>query len=183
MFERVSTSLLLCGIVQVFDEQMFEWKVSDMSALQIQPEPILGTEAPKRPHLYVVPDLPQESFQSFDSGVESSARSGAMRSPKASATGLADTRSVGVIKAAAYFAVATLLAGIGAGVGVLFQPSVDPADTRVAAVQQGDSLWSIAGGLGISDRSVEDVVTDIRMLNGLETNAVVPGQMLTVPTK
>ncbi|WP_232217583.1 LysM peptidoglycan-binding domain-containing protein [Gleimia europaea] len=167
----------------MFDEQVFEWKVIDMSALQIQPEPALGREVPTRPRLYVVPDLPRASTRSSNDSAKSSARPVAKRSPKASATGLADTRSVGAIKTAAYVAVATLLAGIGAGVGVLFQTSVDPADTRIAAVQQGDSLWSIASGLGISDRSVEDVVTDIRMLNGLDANTVVPGQMLTVPTK
>lgn len=48
-------------------------------------------------------------------------------------------------------------------------------------VQDGDSLWSIAESLELSDASVPDVVSWIKARNGLDGSMLVAGQMLVVP--
>ncbi|MDO5033907.1 MAG: LysM peptidoglycan-binding domain-containing protein [Actinomycetaceae bacterium] len=154
-----------------------------MSALQIQPM-LWETEAPRKSHLYVVPDVPGPS--ATYEGVrrpKSSAGSASMRSPKAGTAGLADTSFTKAGKALAFVSALTLLTAGGVALGTIFQPAVDVENTRIASVQAGDSLWSIAERLEIEDRSLEDVVTDIRVLNQLDSAVLTPGQILTVPTK
>lgn len=148
-----------------------------MSALQVQPLP--HDEATSKPPLYVVPDLPETVSAR---ATQSSARPSVSRSPK-SAEGLADTSGVSVGRAVAYVTALALASGVAAGIGVIVQPSVDTANTRVASVQAGDSLWSIAGGLDITGRNIDEVVYDIRELNQLDSNTLTPGQTLVVPTK
>ena len=163
-----------------------------MSALQIQPEPIFEAKAREgRPsHLYVVPDLdngkldgakgmPAKNVRTRNvERSQTSAKSAAMQTPKAKA-GLAD-----VVRTAMTFIVAVVIMGaVGAGLGIIAQDMPDADATTLASVQAGDSLWSIAASLGIEDRSLEDVVFEIKSLNGLDSAVLSPGQILTVPTK
>lgn len=152
-----------------------------MSALQIQPLPsrMPAKGKPRASHLYVVPDLPEEPHAK---PTKTSARSALMRSPKAKAD-LADTRGSRILPIVG-FTTATLVAGmIGAGLGIAAADRPSAEDTTIASVQAGESLWSIAAGLENVDRPLEDVVSDIRYLNGLESDMLTPGQILTVPTK
>ena len=158
-----------------------------MSALKIQPAPVFEAKAKEaRPsHLYVVPDLEEQKVAPAR-GVrtrkversQTSAKSASLRTPKAKA-GLAEN-----LRSVITFVVAIVLMGaIGAGLGIIAQDTPDPEATTIASVLSGDSLWSIAASLGIEDRSLEDVVFDIKALNGLESAVLTPGQILTVPTK
>jgi LysM repeat protein len=59
------------------------------------------------------------------------------------------------------------------------QLSVTP--TLTVTVQQGQSLWAIAGTVA-PERDPRDVVADIVQLNNLDGGAVNPGQQLFVPS-
>ncbi|MGY2003973.1 LysM peptidoglycan-binding domain-containing protein [Blastococcus sp. SYSU DS1024] len=52
--------------------------------------------------------------------------------------------------------------------------------TTKVIVEPGDTLWSIAGAAA-DGRDVRDVVVDIQRLNGLDTAAITPGQVLVLP--
>ncbi|MGY1723590.1 LysM peptidoglycan-binding domain-containing protein [Blastococcus sp. SYSU DS0533] len=52
--------------------------------------------------------------------------------------------------------------------------------TAKVIVEPGDTLWSIAGAVA-GERDVRDVVVDIRQMNGLESAAITPGQVLVLP--
>jgi hypothetical protein len=53
--------------------------------------------------------------------------------------------------------------------------------TVTVTVQQGESLWAIAGNVA-PERDPRDVVADIVQLNNLTGGAVSPGQQLFVPS-
>jgi nucleoid-associated protein YgaU len=56
-----------------------------------------------------------------------------------------------------------------------------PVTTRTVVVEQGDSLWLIAGRAApMTDP--REVVTRIRELNGMRSNLIQPGQVLLVPS-
>lgn len=76
-----------------------------------------------------------------------------------------------------------LAIGIGGFGGWLAQPEPYAGETTVTAVAPGQSLWSIAAGLDIEGRSVDQVVNDIRDLNGLESSHLDVGQPLVVPSE
>lgn len=76
-----------------------------------------------------------------------------------------------------------LAAGIGGFGGWLAQPEPYTGDTTVTAVAPGQSLWSIAAGLDIEGRSVDQVVNDIRDLNGLDSSHLDVGQPLVIPAE
>jgi hypothetical protein len=52
--------------------------------------------------------------------------------------------------------------------------------TQTVVVEQGDSLWLIAGRTAPS-ADPREVVTRIRELNGMRSNLIQPGQVLLVP--
>ncbi|SDK65555.1 LysM domain-containing protein [Arthrobacter sp. ov407] len=54
--------------------------------------------------------------------------------------------------------------------------------TVSVTVQQGESLWAIAGSVA-PERDPRDVVADIVQLNNLDAAPVMPGQQLFVPSK
>lgn len=56
-----------------------------------------------------------------------------------------------------------------------------PVSTRTVVVEQGDSLWLIAGRAA-PDADPREVVTRIRELNGMRSNLIHPGQALLVPS-
>jgi len=56
-----------------------------------------------------------------------------------------------------------------------------PVTTRTVVVEQGDSLWLIAGRTA-PDADPREVVTRIRELNGMRSNLIHPGQALLVPS-
>ncbi|HYO20627.1 MAG TPA: LysM peptidoglycan-binding domain-containing protein [Dermatophilaceae bacterium] len=56
-----------------------------------------------------------------------------------------------------------------------------PVSTRTVVVEQGDSLWLIAGRTA-PDADPREVVTRIRELNGMRSNLIQPGQALLVPS-
>jgi nucleoid-associated protein YgaU len=53
--------------------------------------------------------------------------------------------------------------------------------TQTVVVEQGDSLWLIAGRTAPS-ADPREVVTRIRELNGMRSNLIQPGQVLLVPS-
>ena len=57
-----------------------------------------------------------------------------------------------------------------------------PADVESVTVTSGETLWSIAAELTSPGSDVRDVMSQIVALNGLESEALVAGQQLTVPT-
>ncbi|WP_236830120.1 LysM peptidoglycan-binding domain-containing protein [Blastococcus sp. KM273128] len=81
--------------------------------------------------------------------------------------------------------VAVLLLGLGAAAlgGALLgedEPGLALMGTTKVIVEPGDTLWSIAGAAA-GGRDVRDVIVDIRRLNGLESAAIDPGQVLMLP--
>jgi nucleoid-associated protein YgaU len=56
-----------------------------------------------------------------------------------------------------------------------------PVMTQTVVVEQGDSLWVIAGRAAPAT-DPREVVTRIRELNGMRSNLIQPGQVLLVPT-
>jgi nucleoid-associated protein YgaU len=56
-----------------------------------------------------------------------------------------------------------------------------PVTTRTVVVEQGDSLWLIAGRAAPAT-DPREVVTRIRELNGMRSNLIQPGQVLLVPS-
>jgi hypothetical protein len=57
-----------------------------------------------------------------------------------------------------------------------------PVSTRTVVVEQGDSLWLIAGRTAPS-ADPREVVTRVRELNGMRSNLIQPGQVLLVPSQ
>lgn len=75
---------------------------------------------------------------------------------------------------------AALALGVGGvGLGTLLAPQAYSGPTSVHAVSAGESLWSIAQGVD-TERPLEEVVTDIESLNGVEGPLLV-GQRIEVP--
>ncbi|MCF2710872.1 LysM peptidoglycan-binding domain-containing protein [Schaalia hyovaginalis] len=64
---------------------------------------------------------------------------------------------------------------------MLLSPGTYSGPTAVHAVSSGESLWSIAQGVN-TDRPLEEVVTDIEALNGIEGGLVV-GDLIEVPIR
>jgi nucleoid-associated protein YgaU len=60
-------------------------------------------------------------------------------------------------------------------------PSAGTLATQSVVVEQGDSLWLIAGRTA-PDSDPREVVTRIRELNGMRSNLIQPGQVLLVPS-
>jgi nucleoid-associated protein YgaU len=56
-----------------------------------------------------------------------------------------------------------------------------PVITQEVVVEQGDSLWLIAGRTAPT-ADPREVVTRIRELNGMRSNLIQPGQVLLVPS-
>ncbi|MGB8022060.1 MAG: LysM peptidoglycan-binding domain-containing protein [Candidatus Nanopelagicales bacterium] len=54
------------------------------------------------------------------------------------------------------------------------------AASRHVVVEQGDSLWEIARQLS-PEADPRETVVKLRLLNGLESNLIHPGQVLLVP--
>ncbi|NEK86757.1 LysM peptidoglycan-binding domain-containing protein [Blastococcus saxobsidens] len=52
--------------------------------------------------------------------------------------------------------------------------------TSSVTVERGDTLWSIAGSVA-GERDVREVVDRIQELNGLDSAAIEPGQVLHLP--
>ena len=82
---------------------------------------------------------------------------------------------VWVLSAVAAFALAL-------GVGLALRPAAYSGSTWVHSVTAGESVWGLAASLELS-RPLEDVVEDIRSLNGLTTSALTPGQELLLPAQ
>jgi len=72
--------------------------------------------------------------------------------------------------------------GLGAGAGLLAQPDPYAGPTHVHSVAAGESLWGLADQVN-SQRPLEQVVLDIRTLNGLDGSDTVltPGTELVLP--
>jgi LysM repeat protein len=68
----------------------------------------------------------------------------------------------------------TVSAGHGA-------PGGDPEGWVEHVVVTGDTLWDIASAHTPSGGDVRRTVYDIRQVNGLQSAAIVPGQVLQVP--
>ncbi len=56
-----------------------------------------------------------------------------------------------------------------------------PVSAQSVVVEQGDSLWLIAGRTA-PDSDPREVITRIRELNGMRSNLIQPGQVLLVPS-
>jgi nucleoid-associated protein YgaU len=57
----------------------------------------------------------------------------------------------------------------------------EPVSTQSVVVEQGDSLWLIAGRAA-PEADPREVVTRIRELNGMRSNLIHPGQVLLLPS-
>lgn len=92
----------------------------------------------------------------------------------------------GVRRRLTFLACAAMLALAVAGRGAqAFGPVEDPPAERTQVeyvVQPGDSLWSIAVGVG-DGRDPRVVVDAIERSNGLSGPSIVPGQVLRIPVR
>jgi LysM repeat protein len=82
--------------------------------------------------------------------------------------------------------VVALLVGLLVGVFAIASPpgrAANPSGThRVAVVQPGDTLWSIAERYAPGSDRLE-TIAEIRRLNGLRDTTVHPGQHLVLPIR
>lgn len=134
-------------------------------------------------HLYVVPDTsaprsirprairPQASAE-VRTARPPKVRPASAETPALSGRGILST-AVGII----------LAISIGALGGWLAQPAPYSGETTVTSVAAGESLWTIASGLGIEGRPIDEIVNDIRQLNHLESSHLDIGQPLVVPVQ
>lgn len=132
----------------------------------------------RRGHLYVVPDTsaPRAIRPQASAGARTArppkVRPVSAESPAFSGRGVLAT-AVGII----------LAISIGAFGGWLAQPAPYSGETTVTSVAAGESLWTIASGLGIEGRPIDEIVDDIRQLNHLESSHLDIGQPLVVPVQ
>lgn len=97
------------------------------------------------------------------------------------------TRRGRLARSAALLALVVLLAvSVGDVVGTgralaADGPAAQPVSTQTVVVEQGDSLWLIAGRTAPT-ADPREVVTRIRELNGMRSNLIQPGQVLLVPS-
>ncbi|MDX1469171.1 MAG: LysM peptidoglycan-binding domain-containing protein [Acidimicrobiia bacterium] len=75
---------------------------------------------------------------------------------------------------AAIFAVFLLIGGAAEA----DEPGLPPTEY---VVESGDTLWSIAGLYAPADSDIRATIHDIRVLSGLETSVIHPGQKLLIP--
>lgn len=84
-------------------------------------------------------------------------------------------------KIVGYVLALVLVVGVGFGAGSFFQPPAYAGDTWSHVVEVGDTLPGLAS-LVAADRSTESVMEEIRIMNGLQSDLLVPGQALALPS-
>ncbi len=87
-----------------------------------------------------------------------------------------------VRKALQYLAALITVIALGAGLGATLRDAPYDGETWVHSVSQGESLWSLAMAVN-TGRPVEQVIEDIRQLNGLSDNTLLVGQELVLPAQ
>ncbi len=90
------------------------------------------------------------------------------------------TRVPAYAKVLGWTAAVALAVGGGISLGLALGPGAYQGETWTHTVASGESLWGVAASLD-SSRGLEDVVEDIRALNGLSDATLIPGQELLVP--
>ncbi len=185
LFEQVSTLSSRADIVQVFDERMFDvLKENLMSAMA---STIRSTS-------YVLCDpLPAPDYDSYSGAVRSLDSAPSLRRRREALRRDAPSslrrpiipvlrparRGVHVAGFCAGVVATFVLSVIAAGAGVMLSPGTYSGPTAVHAVTSGESVWSIAQNVR-TDRPLEEVVTDIEALNGIE-GALLVGDLIKVP--
>lgn len=167
-----------------------------MSALTIAPLPKVGRPqtvksrpAGRRGHLYVVPDLTEQSPLQLDRPLVSASPK---RSPKVArgaettnqeAT-FADLDQVTVAPLNLNFILGLLFVVAAATLMILgWTADVAPQQLFSTQVMAGDSLFSIAQRISPANTDLATVVEEIKNLNGLTGNGVEVGQTLLIPAK
>lgn len=56
-------------------------------------------------------------------------------------------------------------------------------EAKAVTVKPGDTLWAIAAQHGDPRDDIRKVIFEIKRLNGLDSSAVSPGQVLRVPVR
>ncbi len=67
-------------------------------------------------------------------------------------------------------------------IGLMLRPAPYSGQTWAHSVTAGESIWGLAQTIG-SSRPLEDLVTDIIELNGLQGATIHPGQEILLPIK
>lgn len=83
-------------------------------------------------------------------------------------------------KVAGWILAFALVIAVGMAAGSLLRAEPYSGPTHTHTVASGESLWGLAQGVG-SVRPLEDVVEDIRGLNGLSDATLHPGQQVVLP--
>lgn len=83
-------------------------------------------------------------------------------------------------KAIGWVAALALVVSGAAGLGLALRPAPYSGQTWTHTVAAGESLWGLAASID-SNRPLENVVEDIRALNGLTEGTLLTGQELTLP--
>ena len=87
---------------------------------------------------------------------------------------------LGVLLSVPFAAVLMVIGSLSADAGTAGAGVAGQAATGVVVVQPGESLWQIAREVA-PQADPRATLSSIRELNGLDGNAVVPGQSLVVP--
>ncbi len=156
--------------------------MSTSSAIRLQARPV------GRARLASVPDFPGADVLPLESAPSARRRREALRldPPSSRRRPALRVRSAAEssmsLRRVLVGSLATLALGIvGAGAGLLVSPGAYDGPTTLHAVTAGESVWSIAQTVA-TDRPLEDVVTDIESLNGVD-GALIVGQLLEVPVR
>lgn len=83
-------------------------------------------------------------------------------------------------KVAGWVAAFVLVVSAALGLASVFGTGAYQGQTWTHTVATGESIWGLAASVG-SSRGLEDVVEDIRSLNGLKDATLIPGQQVILP--
>ena len=59
--------------------------------------------------------------------------------------------------------------------------AINKPETLLVFVQQGDTLWEIAGRHNPSGRDIRDIISEIKIYNGLKSSQIQTGDLLEIP--
>lgn len=142
-----------------------------------------------RPALADVVSIDEARARLRGSGAENQARSLAQsmaRHPAGtqirSGSDLASFSANPAVRVVLWAVAVTVAFALALTIGLMLRPAPYSGQTWAHSVTAGESIWGLAQTIG-SSRPLEDLVTDIIELNGLQGATIHPGQEILLPIK
>lgn len=208
-FERVWTFLWKCNSVQVFDEQVFArgvvmsavdfgleidsengsiWSATEgrpvatvrdiRSAPSLRSAALLEEKREASKRIHPAYRMRAQSLTATQTPVPTLAQATSLKRSQTFSSRVAPSFLIGM----KYLIALIIVVGSGFALGVQLQPAAYSGPIWSHSVSAGESVWALADRVG-SNRPLRDVVEDIRLLNDLSTDLLVPGQVVTLPVE